>query len=112
MSQGCWHGGELESFRHLCARVLRGVAKNTQEIIWADIGGLFAQVIEVDKEVKHKIFIYDVVPVIRLDIVKDSRAKTTVEGDNFIELRESRPRYVLFPACIGLVESLSRNKPW
>ena len=59
-----------------------------------NIGRFFAQVIEVEKEVKHEIFVHDVVPVFRLSIGKNSRAKTPVKRNNSSSC--SRPDHAMY----------------
>jgi len=91
--------------------VARRIAKNTEQIFSSNISCFMAQIIEVDKEVKHKIFVHDVVPVFRFNIGKNSRAKTTVERNNFVKLFKAGPGDVLSPTRIRLVESFGGNKP-
>jgi len=76
----------------------RGLRKNTEQVFSLNIGCFIAQVIEVVKEVKHEIFVHDVVPVFLLNIGKNSRAKTPVERNNFVKLFKAGPRDVLSPA--------------
>jgi len=91
---------ELESFRDLRARVARRIAKNTEQVFSVNIGCFIAQVIEVDKEVKHQVFVHDAVPVFLLNSGKNSRAKSPVERNNFVKLFKAGPRDVLSPTRI------------
>jgi len=76
-----------------------------------NIGCFIAQVIEVDKKVKHQVFVHDVVPVFLLNSGKNSRAKSPVERNNFVKLFKAGPRDVLSPTRIRLVESFGSYKP-
>jgi len=75
----------------------RRIAKDTEQVFSLNISCFMAQIIEVDKEMKHKILVHDVVPIFRLNIRKNSRAKTAVERNKFAKLFKAGPCDVLPP---------------
>lgn len=78
----------------------RGIAKDAEYVFSVDFSRFIAQVVEVDEEVKHEVFVNDVVPIFRFNIRKYGRAESPVERDDFVELLKARPRDVFSPTRI------------